>query len=62
MRLGLSAAEGLLVVLAGHEVDDLLVDVDAAFGDEQADRAAGHRDGVHIELHRGLLCILAATL
>jgi hypothetical protein len=47
--------EGLLVVGAGEEVDHLLLDVEALLGDEEADRPARDRGGVHVELH-GVSC------
>ncbi len=46
--------ERLLLVLAGHQVDDLLVHVDAVLGDEQAHRPARDRDRMHVEFHEPL--------
>ena len=42
-----------LHVLAGHQVDDLVLERDAVVGGEQHDRTADRGDGVVIELHNG---------
>jgi hypothetical protein len=42
---------GLLVVLAGEQVDHLLLDGELVLGDVEADRPARVRDRMHVELH-----------
>src|SRR5262249_18506332 len=43
----------LLVVRAGEDVDELLLELDAMLRAEQADRTARRRDRMHVEFHGG---------